>query len=61
MDAVEISPLDLEIDVYRSPLNDRAVRITHKPSGVSVCSDDGSTREENFGAAMKLLHEALDR
>ena len=57
---VEIQPEDLVIDVYRSPLNDRAVKITHLPSGVSVSSDDRPTREQNHAVAMQLLRAALD-
>jgi peptide chain release factor 1 len=57
---VEISPLDLEIDTYRAPLNDQAVRITHKPSGICVSSDDLPTQEQNHEAAMRLLREALN-
>jgi peptide chain release factor 1 len=57
---VEISPDDLEIDTYRGPLNDYAVRIIHKPSGVCVSSEDLATREQNHEAAMRLLQDALD-
>jgi peptide chain release factor 1 len=57
---VEINPDDLEIDTYRGPLNDNAVRITHKPSGVCVSSDDLPTSEQNHEAAMRLLQDALD-
>jgi len=56
----QIRPEDLVIDEYRSSLNDHAVRITHLPSGVSVSSDDGPTREQNYAVAMQLLREALD-
>jgi protein subunit release factor A len=53
-------PDDLEMDTYRGPLNDNAVRITHKPSGVCVSSDDLPTSEQNHEAAMRLLQDALD-
>ena len=56
----QIRPEDLVIDEYRSSLNDHAVRITHLPSGVSVSSDDGPTREQNYAVAMQRLREALD-
>lgn len=56
---MEISLLDLVVDTYRGPVNDRAVRITHKPSGICVSSDDLPTQEQNHNAAMRLLREAL--
>ncbi|MFN8026773.1 MAG: peptide chain release factor-like protein [Acidimicrobiia bacterium] len=56
---MEISPLDLEIDIYRGSLNDSAVRITHLPSGVCVSSDNLPTQQLNYEAAMRLLREQL--
>ena len=57
---VEISPRDLEIDTYRGSLNDGAVRITHKPSGICVSSEDLPTQQQNYEAALRLLQDALD-
>jgi len=56
---MDISLLDVEIDVDRSPTNDRAVRVTHLPSGICVASEDLPTREQNYEAAMHMLQEAL--
>jgi protein subunit release factor A len=36
------------------------VRITHKPSGICVSSEDLPTQQQNYEAALRLLHDKLD-
>lgn len=63
---MEIQPEDVIVDVYLAPSQrsqliqtPKAIRLTHKPTGVVVISENGRSQPKNRSIAWSLLELCL--
>ena len=60
--SMEVRPEDIWIEIFRPEVGDASpVRVTHGPTGIITCADDGDSTEANRTLALTRLTDAVNR